>query len=297
MATQHSFPLAHFIASDVRVRGLSAPDCGYRVAWQINPHMVPGSTELDVAERQHAAFVRALRRAGARVDIVPFVRGCYDSVFAKDCALALDDARGRRALLAKPRHPQRSAEQLARRGHLRARGFDVVHAPHHVEGGDIVRMPGGWLVGHGFRTDPRAASTLREITGEPVLPLELIDAHLYHLDTALAALDDGTVLCCLEALSDASRAALLRCPFVRAVVGVPRVDALRFGLNMVQVGKRVVLGGRAPSVERCLERRGLAPVVVSLSQFHRAGGSAACLVARVHGAEAARDALRDRGAC
>ena len=41
------------------------PDCSYRVAWAINPHMRVGAADSKRACAQHAALVRALARAGA----------------------------------------------------------------------------------------------------------------------------------------------------------------------------------------------------------------------------------------
>lgn len=269
-----------FFVSDVRDASAPPgdPHASYRVAWRINPHMQVGSTSLDRACAQHDALVQALTACGAVVQRHPFVRGCFDCVFAKDNAVLARTARGRRALVCRPRHDVRAREQLARARSLSRHGYHVDHARHHLEGGDVVRATGGLLLGHGFRSEPDAARELASWSGLDVLAVELVDPHLYHLDTALAALPDGTVLVCPDALAPASLRALRRWPRARRIVEVARDEALRFGLNLVAVGRRAILSRGAPGVERALASLGYEPLTLELDEFHRAGGSAACLV-------------------
>ena len=156
-------------------------------------------------------------------------------------------------------------------------------------------LPGarGALLGYGQRSSARAVAALERFLEAPVTPLELRDPHLYHLDTALTVLSDGTALACLEAFTPAALRALARTPGVARVLGVPREEALGFGLNLIEVADSVLVGARAPQVEALLRSRGKRPVRLRLEQFHLAGGSAACLVSRVHlpGQAAAREPL------
>ena len=77
--------MMRFVASAPHCDGTAhAPstDCTYQVAWSINPHMIPGSVNSSRAVAQHRALLSAVRALGATVDIVPFVHGAFDSVFA-----------------------------------------------------------------------------------------------------------------------------------------------------------------------------------------------------------------------
>ena len=60
--------------------------------------------------------------------------------------------------------------------------------------GDFAYLPGAYggliLAGYGFRTEPAAHAEAQEVLGRPVVSLKLVDPAFYHLDTALAALDD-----------------------------------------------------------------------------------------------------------
>ncbi len=276
-------------------------ECSYRVAWAINPHMRVGSVQGCHAERQHARFCDALARAGASLVELPFVHGAYDCVFAKDSAVLLERGGERRALLAAPLHDERRREQAERAGALERLGFAVAPPPAvSFEGGDVVMLPGGQgaLLGYGFRSSPAAAAALERFLGAPVVALALRDPHLYHLDTALSVLDDGTALLCRAAFDAESLRRLERAPGLARLVEIERDEALRFGLNLVEIGRRVVLGSASPRAAFLLRSLGREPVVVNLGQFQNAGGSAACLVARVHqgGAVAARPTTAMRSA-
>ncbi|WP_232293105.1 dimethylarginine dimethylaminohydrolase family protein [Stigmatella aurantiaca] len=275
-------------------------DCAYQVAWTINPHMKMGAVNWHRARAQHRLLRRALRAAGAQLLELPFVHGAYDCVFAKDNAVLLEKEGQKRALLASPVFSERQQEQQARARVLDRLGFDIFSPPPaHFEGGDLVVLPGarGALLGHGQRSSRHAAVMLEIFLGAPVTPLELKDPHLYHLDTALHVLSDGTALVCPEAFTPAALRTLERTEGIHQILNVPREEALGFGLNLVEVGRTVFLGGRAPWVELLLHAQGRCPTVLPLDQFHLAGGSAACLVSQIHPARGtAREALRPASA-
>ncbi len=259
--------------------------CAYRVAWSINPHMRIGAAQPARALWQHCAFVRLLEELGARVTRVPFVHAAHDSVFAKDNAILVHRRDRTHVLLAHPAHAVRHAEQEPRARAFRALSFDVMDAPSEIlEGGDVVMLPGarGAFLGHGHRSTARAAEALERFLDAPVTPLELVDPRLYHLDMAVTVLSDGTALVCEEALSRESLTTLLRMRELTRVVPVPLEEALRFGVNCVEVGRDLVLGGSAPKTEAALRALGWRTHRPSLGQFHLAGGSAACLVSRIH---------------
>jgi phenylacetate-CoA ligase len=262
-------------------------ECRYRIAWKINPHMKIGASDFMRASMQHAALVEALSRAGAIVTVVPFVHGAYDSVFAKDSGLMLSRGGVRRALLARHRYPERTCEHDARASAYERLGYEVITPPSTItwEGGDVVTLPSeaGMLLGYGARSNREAAVWIEEHAGVPVTPLALTDPDLFHLDTALAVLPDGTAIVCEHALTDDSMHALVRTRGIRHVVTVPRADAVAFGLNLVAVNGTILAGARVSRVQAIVESRGFDYRVVPLDQFHLAGGSAACLVSAVHG--------------
>lgn len=280
--------LAHqtFAVAAVQCRGHELSEvCRYQVAWSINPHMMIGAVDFAIAAHQHASLIGALEGSGVAIEHLPFVHGAYDSVFVKDPALLLAHHGGRFALLARMRHPERQLECIERARALVQQGYEVVAGcPFEWEGGDIVMLPSceGMFLGYGLRSRRDAGTWLERHAGMPVWPLELRDPHLYHLDTALAVLPDGTALVCPDALTEESLQRLERTPGVTRVIRVTRDLALGFGLNLVTIGQTVVVGAHQPEIEALLAALGYQCRVVPLGQFHLAGGSAACLVAPVY---------------
>ena len=241
--------------------------------------MKVGAVDATRAQWQHATFTRLLTDLGARVTKLPFVHDAFDSVFAKDNAILVDD----RALLAHPLHHQRLAEQGPRAKALLENGFVVHTMPREpLEGGDVVVLPNvsGALMGCGFRSSRRSSRDLEDFLDAPVTPIELVEERLYHLDMAVTVLADGTAIACEDAIAPDSLE-LLR-GRVKRVIPISIEDALTFGVNMVEVGAHVVLGGRSQTIARALQDIGRTTHAPLLDQFHLAGGSAACLVSRRH---------------
>ncbi len=255
--------------------------CSYQVAWTINPHLVVGSVDRGRALDQHARLLRTVRALGAEIVCLPFVHGGFDSVFAKDNALYLHHRGSTRAVLGAPRFEVRQLEQRIRARDLTRAGFQVDDRAIAFEGGDLCVVPGGEaFLGHGFRSSLAALEELAQILEAPVTALELVDPELYHLDTALAVLADGTMLVCDEAFSPASRETLRRAARGE-VISIVRSEAVQFALNLVEVGDTVVTGTESAVVADALRALGKQVIVMPLDEFHRAGGSAACLLAPI----------------
>ncbi|MFT3693801.1 MAG: arginine deiminase family protein [Kofleriaceae bacterium] len=252
-------------------------DCLFDVAWSINPHMRIGAVDPKVARAQHGHFARALRSVGARVLQLPFIHGAFDSVFMKDSAIIA----GSRAMPTTFRHEERACETQTRVRQLRRAGFSITDAAtSNLEGGDVCVLAHRKLalLGHGVRSSRDSARVLSQFLRCDVMPLELVDESMFHLDVALTVLGDDTLVYCPEAFTAGGRAALSSLRF-RKVIEVTRAEASRFSLNVVEVDGVIVTGTPSPEIWRELGRR---VIVAPLDQFQLAGGSAACLVARVN---------------
>ncbi len=258
--------------------------CTFRVAWTINPHMRVGAVNPMRARAQHAAFVDALRRAGANVTQLPFLHGAFDCVFMKDSAILARTGESISALPATVHCAERANEPAARAAQLGRLGVHT--APPlatQLEGGDVVVIPHRRLalLGHGVRSEVASAPGLARFLGHAVIPLELRDAALFHLDTALAVLADDTLLLCEEAFTAAALRTIASLGFRRTVT-VSTAEAMRFVLNFVEVDETIVTGTESIAMAGVWTGLGRRCVVSPLDEFQLAGGSAACLVARVH---------------
>ena len=259
-------------------------DCAFRVAWEINPHMRVGASDCVRATAQHAAFVEGLRDAGARVLQLPFIHAAFDSVFMKDSVVLRADDDGVHALPATAKFPQRADEPRIRAQQLARAGVHVeAAAPVALEGGDVVVSPAGDIafMGYGVRTELAAAPYLERFLGCEVVPVRLRDEGMFHLDVAMTMLSTGAMVLCEEAFDATSLRALARARCARTVT-VAKAEAMRFSLNVVEVGETIVTGTPSATMHAHWTSLGFDVRCTPLDQFQLAGGSAACLVARVH---------------
>lgn len=251
---------------------MTRPD-HFAVRYAINPWMNPSAgTDTALAIRQWEELRATYRRLGHRVDVAEAVPGLPDMVYAANGALSTSDC----TVGARFAYPQRAGEAEEYARWLEAHGLGPVYRSQHVnEGeGDFLVVGGQILAGTGFRTSPAAHAEVADVTGLPVVSLDLVDPRFYHLDTALAVLDDQTVAYYPGAFSITSQATLALL-FPDAVIA-DEADAAVLGLNAVSDGRHVVLTAAAPGLAGQLAERGFVPVPVDLSELLKGGGGVKC---------------------
>jgi N-dimethylarginine dimethylaminohydrolase len=249
------------------------PPTFFGVAYRINPWMDPAQpADPHRATAQWEAIVAAYRRAGHDVVLGEASPGLPDMVFTANAAVVHDG----RVLLARFRYPERSPEAAAYAAAFRAAGYtDITPSSYVNEGqGDYLHAGGLVLGGSGFRTDPRSHAEVAEFTGCTVVGLGLVDPRFYHLDTALAVLDEGLVAYWPGAFDAASTGVLAEL-FPDAIVATEE-DAVAFGLNAWSDGATVFVAPGAPHLRAELRERGLAVTELATSELQRAGGSVKC---------------------
>jgi len=234
---------------------------------------------------QHDMLVDALRSHGATVLQVPLVPGAPDSVFMKDSAVLIRTGRGEhRALMAWPRHEGRQIEQAHREKSLREIGFAIGGmAEVDFEGGDVEQLADGEtvLLGYGFRSKKEVAAQLGEFLNLRIVPLELADRELFHLDLAVGTLSDGSVFACKEALTIDAWKTLSSLNCIRDLITVSLKDADRFNLNWIEVNGKVLMTSPSSALREKIEKAGFEVHALQLDEFHARRGSAACLAAKV----------------
>jgi N-dimethylarginine dimethylaminohydrolase len=261
----------------IRHYAMTAPT-HFAVEYAINPWM---DTSVPVDPRAATEQWDVLRRTyldlGHTVDLIDPVPGLPDMVYAANGGVLVDGA----AIVARFAYPQRAGESVAYAQWMARSGYSPVHTRHVNEGqGDILVAGRIILAGYGFRTDRRAHDEIAAIVGRPLLSLELVDPRFYHLDTALAVLDDDTVAYYPPAFSAASRALLLEA-FPDAIE-VATADAFALGCNAVSDGLNVVLPAAATGFAAQLRHAGFRPVGVDLAELLKGGGSVKCCTLEVH---------------
>jgi N-dimethylarginine dimethylaminohydrolase len=283
---------------------MCAPD-HFEVAYSINPWMDPTlwAQEADTlgenARRQWHGLHRRLKKLGATIELVPPVAGLPDLVFTANAAVVMDGI----ALVARFRYPERQPEEA----HYE-RAFRELWARGAIDG--VRLMPDGlflegagdcvwdkarqmfWM-GYGPRSDRDSAAIVQETFGLETVPVELANAHFYHMDTAISALPRGEVMFVPSAFTEIGLKAIYDRVEPEKRIALSPKDASVFAANSVRVGDNIVMSSCSTALRRRLEAGGYTVHTTPLSAFHRSGGSAFCLTLRLdHRSAAASERMR-----
>jgi N-dimethylarginine dimethylaminohydrolase len=262
-------------------RFLMCPPTYFSVHYSINPWMRPDEpVDVAVAVRQWQQLVETIEALGHRVLLMEPEPGLPDMVFTANGGIAIGD----RAMAPRFLHDERAAESIHFARALGELGFREVRQPRFVnEGeGDFRYVGGRILAAHGFRSEAGAADEVEAFFGIPVTKLRLADPRFYHLDTALAVLDDATVAYWPGAFAKRSRA-VLEALFPDAILATEQ-EAEAFCLNMISDGSNVITAAGCAELSRRLTESGFTVHPVEIGELRKAGGGAKCCVLQLHAA-------------
>jgi N-dimethylarginine dimethylaminohydrolase len=263
---------------------MASPD-HFDVLYVINPHMEGnvGSVDQDLAMKQWLNLVEVYEGLGYAVERLPGVPGLPDIVFTANQSFPYIDSGERIAVISRMASVHRRPEVEYFAEWYESKGFRVirqVQPPVNFEGmGDARWHPGRRLlyIGYGYRTDLQALSRAASLFSCPVIALELIDPHFYHLDTALSPLDERTALYVEEAFTPEG-VSMLRKLFPR-LIRAPLHEAKE---GFVTNGhcpdrKHFIAHHGSPLSFAALEEHGFKVIEVDTSEFLKSGGSVYCM--------------------
>lgn len=244
----------------------------FTVVYRINPWMDPRlPTDTALAVSQWEVLYRTYLDLGFDVHLIAPVDGLPDMVYSANGGFVIDNI----AYGASFTYPERQPEGPAYMDWFASNGFDV-RVPENVnEGeGDFLLVGDRILAGTGFRSASNSHEEIAGIYGREVVTLNLVNPSFYHLDTAVAVLDD-TNIAYLESAFDEESLVKLRALFPDAILATEE-DAAVLGLNSYSDGYNVVIASRAKDFERQLRERGYNPIGVDLSELLLGGGGVKC---------------------
>jgi len=257
----------------------------YGIEYEINPWMnTERQADHPTAVAQWNALRTQIEGAGARVSLLEPVKGLPDLVFTANAAMIV----GEQAILSHFRHPQRQGEEPHNRRWLAENGFEVLDPPANFsfEGaGDALFCGDTLYAGYRMRSDAAGHQAIGRMLGVRVIPVELVDARYYHLDTCFCPLEPGKAIWYLPAFDEYGQRAIRE--HVPNLLVVEKHEAERFACNAVVIGKRVITNTGCDHLHATLAAAGYEPVATPLDEFVKAGGSAKCLTLKLDGEEAA----------
>ena len=234
-----------------------------RMADGIVTHIARTPVDPARAERQHDAYVEALREHGWTIREVPPALNLPDSAFVEDTVVVA----GGVAVLARPGAPERVPEVSGTEEIVRALRLDVarIEPPGTLDGGDVLQIGKTVYVGRGGRTNGEGIRQLRRhLGGRTVVPVQLHD--VLHLKSAITALPDGTIIAAVPDLVDTAPLPTLRT--------VPEEG----GSHVVVLDPGTVLmASSAPRTAALFEDWGFDVVAVDIGEFEKMEGCVTCL--------------------
>jgi N-dimethylarginine dimethylaminohydrolase len=290
---------------------LMCPPDYYGIHYEINPWMdMSRQADHALAVEQWNALHQQIQAAGAIVSLLPPVDGLPDLVFTANAAMiyrstdfspsapcerplnglksVLQGLDRPVALLSRFRHRQRQGEEPHNRRWFIEHGFKVADVPENFsfEGaGDALFCGDTLYAGYRMRSDAAGHQQIGGMLGVRVIPVELVDARYYHLDTCFCPLADDEAIWYPPAFDDYGQRAIRE--HVPQLIDVEQAEAERFACNAVVIGRNVITNTGCDRLHAALADRGYQPIATPLDEFVKAGGSAKCLTLRLDGEEAA----------
>lgn len=244
----------------------------FAVSYRINPWMHPENpTDTSKALEQWSHLYETYHRLGVMVHLIDPVEGLPDMVYAANGGLVVDGV----AYSAKFRHSERAPEADHYATWFAENGYTPAPALEVNEGeGDFLPVGEMILAAHGFRSDLTSHRELEDVYGKEVVSLRLVRPDFYHLDTALAVLDDRTISYLPSAFDEPSQH-MLASLFPDAIIAEEE-DAAWLGLNLFSDGRSVVMAAQATGLAQSLRARGFDVYGVDMSELLLGGGGVKC---------------------
>jgi N-dimethylarginine dimethylaminohydrolase len=267
---------------------LLCPPTFFDVVDQKNPYMSGASgVNRENALRQWQELRSALERAGCQVETIPAVHGLEDMVFAANQVfVGYHEKLGNFIVPSRMVHPSRQREVPFYVDWYRQRGFKIIDldlGDDRVEGhGDLLWHPDRSRIyaGYGFRSTEGGVEKFRVAMsklGIPVVPLRLVDAFCYHLDTCFCPLNNEAMLIYPGAY-DSESLVILR-GFWQRVYELTEEEAHKFMGNGIVANGMYLTPYITPHLEAILRKEALTPVILETSEFEKSGGSLFCMKA------------------
>ena len=263
----------------------------FSVDYVINPWMTNNIHQINrsVAKQQWQNFYQQLQRY-IKVKLIEPEPNLPDYVFTANGGLVNNNL----FILSHFRYKQRQAEAPLYKKWFETNGYQVYELPKDIyfEGaGDGLIQPSLhflWM-GYNFRSDLKASQYLKTLYEMPVIPLKLINAQFYHLDTCLCPLLDGWIMYYPNAFDVKAQQLIEQKIDRQKRIIVSEEDATNFACNAVVIktdkipNKKAVIfiNSATQTLQQQLNNLGYKVIIQPVTEFNKAGGANKCLVLEI----------------
>ncbi|MFI6833244.1 dimethylarginine dimethylaminohydrolase family protein [Kribbella sp. NPDC050241] len=250
----------------------------FRIDYVINPYMsTHDQPDPELALKQWDSLRQAIVDADGEVEVLPQRPDSPDMVYAMNLGLAAADGR---AMLSHMRFEPRRRESLTAGDWFVGQGFALGRPGSdgvgpHFESGDAFVFGDSLVVGYGPRTEAEALKHLATEWNVRVRGLRIAHEGMYHLDLPFCPVDSTHAMVYPAAFDPASQTALF--DLVPDPIVLTDDEAFAFSANSIVVNETIIMPSCSSRLHDVLSGLGLRVVVLDLTEFHKAGGSARCL--------------------
>ena len=232
-------------------------------------HIERTPVDYELAMKQWANYVEALRLCKWNIIEVPPADDCPDSVFIEDAVVMYKGT----AIITRPGSDSRKPEIIDVEKVVAELGHPVtrITEPGTLDGGDVLKVDDTIYVGLGGRTNAEGIAQFAAIVeplGAKVVTVPI--TKVLHLKSAVTALPSGEIIGFEEFVDDQT--------IFPNFIAVPEES----GSHVVIVGdKRLLMAADAPETAETLRDMGYFVIEVDISEFIKLEGCVTCLSVRI----------------
>ena len=237
-------------------------------------HGLLGKPDLALAKSQHESYVKALRRCGAEVIVLPPDDDYPDSCFTEDEAIVTD----RMAVIPSFSRPSRQGEERRMRPIIEAfysGRIEKIDPPGTLEGGDICRAENHFFIGISSRTNEAGAHQFEAIAKRYGFTCSFCDIRkiqILHLTTGMCYIGSNTVVCC---------PAFAELPAYKNYRVIVTDEEEAYAANCVRIHDKVIVPEGYPKLEKKLRKAGFDLITTPMSEIEKQDGGLSCLSIRI----------------
>jgi len=229
-----------------------------------------GLPDHQLALKQHATYIKALKKCGLAVTVLPADEAYPDSTFVEDVALLTPAC----AIITNPGADTRRGEIASMKKVLQDFYTDIeeVREPGRVEAGDIMMVGGHFYIGLSERTNQEGAQQVigflqkYGMSGSVVTLEEVL-----HLKTGIAYLEKNNLLACGEFLTK---------PEFQQFNILEIDPSESYAANCIWVNGTVIMPAGYPKARKTIADAGYPIIEVDVSEYKKLDGGLSCLSLR-----------------
>lgn len=188
----------------------------------------------------------------------------------------------------------RIGEEEVGRKFFNSMGYRTIKSPYKFEGeADLKYLRDNiYIGGHGIRSEYGAHEWMMKEFDMDIIPLEMVDDYMYHLDCTVFPLTTETVMMCTEMYEEDE---IKEIESVAEIISVNIDDAMGGICNSVRMDNLILCGSnigelkahdedyryekdKLNTLEKICAEQGMEPIIFNLSEFLKSGALLSCLV-------------------